>query len=251
MLSIHDGEIQARENDLDAAGTFTGDGLVADASVTHYGALLLAGGTVNPDRLRVDPDAVSFVREFVESGKPVAAICHGPWTLIEAGVVEGRTVTSFPSIRTDLRNAGADVVDQDVAVGGSLITSRSPDDPACVLRYERSEMCEQFDPGRGDGMSVTKGLLVRLEALPGKEDEVQEFLGIGRGLVEEEPATVAWFAIRLGPSSFGIFDVFPDDAGRDAHLSGAVAAALGEQTGKLFSEPTIEKLDVLGSKLPA
>ena len=74
-------------------------------------------------------------------------------------------------------------------------------------------------------MSVTKGLLVRLEALPGKEDEVQEFLGIGRGLVEEEPATVAWFAIRLGPSSFGIFDVFPDDAGRDAHLSGAVAAA--------------------------
>ena len=89
-------------------------------------------------------------------------------------------------------------------------------------------------------MSVTKGLLVRLEALPGKEDEVQEFLGIGRGLVEEEPATVAWF-----------FDVFPDDAGRDAHLSGAVAAALGEQTGTLFSEPTIEKLDVLGSKLPA
>ncbi|QYG10988.1 MULTISPECIES: putative quinol monooxygenase [unclassified Microbacterium] len=100
-------------------------------------------------------------------------------------------------------------------------------------------------------MSVTKGLLVRLEALPGKEDEVQEFLGIGRGLVEEEPATVAWFAIRLGPSSFGIFDVFPDDAGRDAHLSGPVATALGEQTGKLFSEPTIEKLDVLASKLPA
>lgn len=100
-------------------------------------------------------------------------------------------------------------------------------------------------------MSVTKGLLVKLEALPGKEDEVEEFLGIGRGLVDEEPATVAWFAVRFGPSSFGIFDVFPDDAGRDAHLSGPVAAALGEQTGALFSEPTIEKLDVLGSKLPA
>lgn len=104
------------------------NGLVADASVTHYDALLLPGGTVNPNQLRVDPDAVSYVREFVESGKPVAAICHGPWTLIEAGVVEGRTLTSFPSIRTDLRNAGADVVDQDVVVDGNLITSRSPDD---------------------------------------------------------------------------------------------------------------------------
>ena len=100
-------------------------------------------------------------------------------------------------------------------------------------------------------MSVTKGLLVRFDALPGKEDDVKEFLDSGRALVEGEPATTAWFAIRLGPSSFGIFDVFPDDAGRDAHLSGAVAAALGENTGKLFSEPTIEKLDVLGSKLPA
>ena len=100
-------------------------------------------------------------------------------------------------------------------------------------------------------MSVTKGLLVRFDALPGKEDDVKEFLDSGRALVGEEPATTAWFAIRLGPSSFGIFDVFRDDAGRDAHLSGAVAAALGENTGKLFSEPTIEKLDVLGSKLPA
>ncbi len=103
--------------------------MVADASVAHYDALLLPGGTVNPDQLRVDPDAVSFVREFVESGKPVAAICHGPWTPIEAGVAEGRTLTSFPSIRTDLRNAGAeDVVDQDVVVDGNLITSRSPED---------------------------------------------------------------------------------------------------------------------------
>lgn len=95
MLSIHDGEIQARENDLDAAGRFTVDGLVADASITHYDALLLPGGTVNSDQLRVDPDAVSFVHECVESGKPVAAICRGPWTLNEAGVVEGRTLMSF------------------------------------------------------------------------------------------------------------------------------------------------------------
>lgn len=128
VLSIHDGEIKARENDLDEAGTFTVDGLVADASVGDYDALLLPGGTVNPDQLRVDQDAVSFVRDFVESGKPVAAICHGPWTLIEAGVATGRTLTSFPSIRTDLRNAGAEVVDQEVVVDTNLITSRSPED---------------------------------------------------------------------------------------------------------------------------
>ena len=128
LLSVHDGEIQARDNDLDAAGTFTVDGLVTNALVTDYDALLLPGGTVNPDQLRVDPDAVAFVRDFVNSGKPAAAICHGPWTLIEAGVVGGRTLTSFPSIRTDLRNAGAEVLDQEVVVEGNLTTSRSPDD---------------------------------------------------------------------------------------------------------------------------
>ena len=128
VLSIHDGEIKARKNDLDEAGTFTVDGSVADASVGDYDALLLPGGTVNTDQLRVDKDAASFVRDFVESGKPVAATCHGPWTLIKAGVVGGRTLTYFPSIRTDLRNAGAEVVDQDVVVDGNLITSRSPDD---------------------------------------------------------------------------------------------------------------------------
>ncbi|MBE0011695.1 MULTISPECIES: putative quinol monooxygenase [Arthrobacter] len=99
-------------------------------------------------------------------------------------------------------------------------------------------------------MTVTKGLLVRFDALPGKEDEVKEFLDAGLTLVNQEPATIAWFGIRLGPSSFGIFDVFPDEAGRETHLSGPVAAALGEQTGTLFSEPTIDKLDVQASKLP-
>jgi protease I len=128
LLSLRDGRIQARNNDLDAAGTFEVDALVRSASVEDYDALLLPGGTVNPDKLRVDKAAVTFVREFVESGKPVAAICHGPWTLLEAGVVSGRTLTSFPSIRTDLRNAGATVVDEEVATDGNLITSRSPDD---------------------------------------------------------------------------------------------------------------------------
>jgi protease I len=115
LLSLHGGEIQARNNDLDPAGTFGVDGLVADASV-------------NPDRLRMDRAAVGFVRDFVGSGKPVAAICHGPWTLLEAGVVRGRTITSFPSLRTDLRNAGANVVDQEVARDGTIVTSRSPND---------------------------------------------------------------------------------------------------------------------------
>lgn len=128
VLSVDEGEIQARENDLDPVGTFGVDGLVAEASVADYDALVLPGGTVNPDKLRLDEDAVAFVRDFVESGKPVAAICHGPWTLIEAGVATGRTLTSFPSIRTDLRNAGANVVDQEVVVDKNLITSRSPED---------------------------------------------------------------------------------------------------------------------------
>jgi protease I len=128
LLSIHSGEIQARDHDLDPAGTFAVDGLVADASVGDYDALVLPGGTVNPDKLRMDPDAVGFVRAFVEAGKPVAAICHGPWTLVEADVVRGRTLTSWPSVRTDLRNAGANVVDQEAVVDGRLVTSRSPDD---------------------------------------------------------------------------------------------------------------------------
>jgi protease I len=128
LLSLHGGEIQARNNDLDPAGTFRVDGLVADAAVDDYDALLLPGGTVNPDRLRMDRAAVGFVRDFVGSGKPVAAICHGPWTLLEAGTVRGRTITSFPSLRTDLRNAGANVVDQEVARDGTIVTSRSPKD---------------------------------------------------------------------------------------------------------------------------
>jgi len=128
LLSLEEGQIVAKNNDLEDAGSFDVDALVADVSVDDYDALLLPGGTINPDKLRVDEAAMAFVRDFVESGKPVAAICHGPWSLLEAGVVNGRTVTSFPSIRTDLRNAGANVVDEEVATDGNLITSRSPDD---------------------------------------------------------------------------------------------------------------------------
>jgi protease I len=130
VLSLETGEIQAREHDLEPAGQFAVDRAVSDASVDEFDGLVLPGGTVNPDKLRKDADAVAFVRDFVGSGKPVAAICHGPWTLVEAGVVSGRTLTSYPSIRTDLRNAGANVVDEEVVVDGNLITSRSPSDLA-------------------------------------------------------------------------------------------------------------------------
>ena len=128
LLSLKTGEIQARNHDLEPAGTFDVDRAVSDASVEDFDALVLPGGTVNPDKLRLDESAVSFVRDFVNSGKPVAAICHGPWTLVEAGVVAGRKLTSYPSIRTDLRNAGANVVDEEVVVDRNLVTSRSPRD---------------------------------------------------------------------------------------------------------------------------
>jgi protease I len=127
LVSIKDGEIQA-VNHLDKAGTYPVDRQVKDAEADQYDALVLPGGVANPDFLRTDPDAVRFVRDFFTAGKPVAAICHGPWTLVEAGVVDGRTLTSWPSLRTDLANAGATWVDEQVYVDGALVTSRKPDD---------------------------------------------------------------------------------------------------------------------------
>ncbi|MFZ0977575.1 MAG: type 1 glutamine amidotransferase domain-containing protein [Solirubrobacteraceae bacterium] len=143
LLSIHDGEIQARQMDLEPAATFQVDKLVSDATVDEYDALLLPGGAVNPDKLRMNEDAVAFVSRFADSGKPIAAICHAPWMLLEAGAVRGRRVTSWPSIRTDLRNAGAEVVDEEVVIDGPLTTSRSPADltafcPAIVEQFARA-----------------------------------------------------------------------------------------------------------------
>ena len=108
--------------------TIAPDLLIGEVDVGDYDALLLPGGVGNPDRLRTEPDAVALVRAFVAAGKPVAAICHAPWLLVEADVVRGRRVTSWPSIRTDLRNAGGEVVDEAAAVDGNIITSRNPDD---------------------------------------------------------------------------------------------------------------------------
>ena len=127
LISIKDGSIQA-VNHMDKAGTYRVDRHVKEVDARGYDALVLPGGVANPDFLRTDPDAVRFVRDFFAAGKPVAAICHGPWTLVEAGVVDGRTLTSWPSLRTDLANAGATWVDEQVCVDNGLVTSRNPDD---------------------------------------------------------------------------------------------------------------------------
>ena len=131
----HQAELLAPKSDdvqtfdhLDKAATKTVDKPVGDASVDDYDALVLPGGVANPDQLRMSEDAVAFARDFVGSGKPVAVICHGPWTLVEAGVLDGKRITSWPSLQTDIRNAGGEWVDEEVCVDGNLISSRKPDD---------------------------------------------------------------------------------------------------------------------------
>ena len=128
LVSLKPGRIQAMEADVNASGTYAVDMAVSDARAADFDGLVLPGGTTNPDKLRLDDGAVAFVRGFVEADKPIAAICHGPWMLINAGGVAGRTLTSWPSLQTDLRNAGAHWVDQTVVTDGRLVTSRKPDD---------------------------------------------------------------------------------------------------------------------------
>ena len=144
LVSIHSGQIQAMHQDINPADRFPVDREVKDSSADDYDALVLPGGTTNPDSLRGDATAVTFVRDFVSQGKPVAAICHGPWTLVEAGVVSGKTLTSYPSLRTDLRNAGATVVDQEVVVDRGLVTSRNPND----LPAFNAKVVEEFAEGK-------------------------------------------------------------------------------------------------------
>jgi protease I len=131
------GPIATLVGDKDPGKSLDPDTTIAGVNVTGYDALVVPGGTINADTLRQDNSAVSLVTAFVEANKPVAAICHGPWTLIEAGVLRGKTITSFPSLQTDVRNAGAEWVDQEVQVDGGVITSRNPDDlPAFVDAIE-------------------------------------------------------------------------------------------------------------------
>ena len=127
LLAPEEGQVQAF-NHLDKGDTFDVTHAIGDADPDDYDGLVLPGGVANPDNLRMHDEAVEFVRSFFEEGKPVAAICHAPWTLIEAGVVDGRAVTSWPSLKTDLRNAGASWEDSEVVVDSGLVTSRKPDD---------------------------------------------------------------------------------------------------------------------------
>ena len=127
LVSLESGTITAYDH-IDKGDSKKVDAAVSSADPDAYGALVLPGGVINGDFLRADADAVAFVTAFFEAGKPVAAICHAPWVLIEAGVVKGRRMTSWPSLQTDLRNAGAEWVDEEVVVDGNLVTSRNPDD---------------------------------------------------------------------------------------------------------------------------
>jgi len=142
LIAPEAGEVQAFEH-LDKGQTFMADRAVADADAADYDGLVLPGGVANPDQLRTKGEAVAFVRDFFATGKPVGAICHAPWTLVEAGVIEGRTVTSWPSLRTDLRNAGAEWVDKEVHVDRGLVTSRKPDD----LPAFSAKIVEEFAEG--------------------------------------------------------------------------------------------------------
>jgi protease I len=143
VISIHGGEIQGFDH-FDPAKTVKVDKTVEEVSPDDYDALLVPGGVGNPDQLRGDENAVAFVRGMVEAKKPLAVICHGPWVLVEAGVVRGRRLTSWPTLQTDIRNAGGEWVDEEVVVDDGIVTSRKPDD----IPAFNEKMIEEFAEGR-------------------------------------------------------------------------------------------------------
>jgi protease I len=141
LVSVEAGEFQGF-NHLDKGDTFTADKAAKDVSADDFDALLLPGGVANPDFLRTDDASVGLVRDFFTSGKPIGVICHGPWTLVEAGVLKGKKITSWPSLQTDIRNAGGDWVDEEVVVDDGLVSSRKPDDLPAFCAKIVEEFCE-------------------------------------------------------------------------------------------------------------
>jgi protease I len=152
IVSIHDGEIKGFDH-FDPANTVNVDKTVEEVQAADYDALMIPGGVGNPDQLRGDENAVRFVSEFAEQRKPMAVICHGPWVLIDAGVARGRRMTSWPTVGTDLRNAGAEWVDEEVVVDQGLVTSRKPDD----IPAFNKKMIEEFAEGRHEGAPAPQG----------------------------------------------------------------------------------------------
>jgi protease I len=157
VVSPKDGAIKAWQHDH-WGDEIAVDMRLADAHAEDFDALMLPGGVMNPDRLRMDASAVQFVKDFVTAGKPVAAICHGPWLLVEAGVVKGRTLTSWPSLQTDIRNAGGDWVDREVVTDQGLVTSRKPDD---IPAFNR-KMIEEFAEGEHHASRTHTNAAIRI-----------------------------------------------------------------------------------------
>jgi protease I len=149
LISLEKREVQAF-NHLDHGDKIKVDKAVADADVSDYDALVVPGGVANPDLLRTDEDAMNFVRGFAEAGKPAGVICHGPWVLVETGVVDGMTVTSWPSLKTDIRNAGGNWVDEEVVVDRGIVTSRKPDD----IPAFNAKIIEEFAQGRHEELAA-------------------------------------------------------------------------------------------------
>ena len=154
LIAPEKGDIQGF-NHLDKGDVFQADRAVSEVSADEYDGLVLPGGVANPDILRTEKDAVSFAREFFDQGKPVAAICHGPWTLVEADVVRGRTLTSWPSLQTDIRNAGGEWVDEEVHVDQGLVTSRNPDDLEAFCSKTVEEIAEGVHEGQRPEVAAT------------------------------------------------------------------------------------------------
>jgi protease I len=161
LISMTDETFNAWKH-FDKGNTFTPDKTAEEAHVDDYDGLVLPGGVANPDQLRTDENVVSFIREFAASGKPIGVICHGPWTLIEAGVLQGRKITSWPSLQTDLRNAGAEWVDEEVVVDSGLVSSRKPDD----LPAFNAKIIEEFAEGKHDESAEKAQQAIQAEATP-------------------------------------------------------------------------------------
>jgi protease I len=154
IISLTEGEFQAMNGDIEPADRFTADRSIKQATASDYDAVILPGGTVNADRLRMDPDVIGFVQDVFRAGKPVGVICHGPWTLVSADLVRGRTLTSFPSVRTDIRNAGGTWVDEQVVTDNGLVSSRNPDDLPAFCGKIVEEFAEGTHRVRGEGATA-------------------------------------------------------------------------------------------------